>query len=253
MNEIDYPIGSTVWPVLQVRSIEGLQQFYKAVLNWDLKQGENNYFIAQDGNVVAELLVDASLDESSIGWVCFIGVDNLEATVARAVNGGATVTNPNRIIGAKAEAVELLDPFGVKFGFALMAPGNFIPQSTATGRLVLVDPTNHNAEEQIKFHLSLFSDEVVDHMDHHINIIRNKQGLALRGAYALDEELREIIPPHWLPWFSVADQAAAIEKAEANGGRVNTRDNELSFGVWGVVVDPQGGEFKTLEMTKSAV
>lgn len=253
MSTIDYPIGSTVWSILQVRSLDGIEEFYKSVLNWDLKRGETSFFIAQDGTTVAELVVDPSLEDSAIGWLCFIGVAELEETVTRALNAGAQMVNPSRSIGTNAQAAEMMDPFGVRFGFALMAPGTYTPQSSSVGHLVLVDPTNHNAKEQIEFHLSLFIDESVDHMDHHINIIRNSDGLALRGAYALDEELREIIPPHWLPWFSVANQAIAVENAEAHGGRINTRDNELSFGLWGVVVDPQGGEFKTLQMTKSAV
>lgn len=253
MSAIDYPIGSTVWSVLQVRSLDGVPEFYKAVLGWDVSEENGVRFFTNAGQRVAELVVDAQLADDAIGWLCFLGTDDLSATIKRAEGLGAELVVTERALGAAGNAAELIDPFGVRFGLAVLEPNQFVAQSTELGRLVLVDPTNHNAETQITFHLGLFPGDVVERMDHHINIIRNAQGLALRGAYGLDEELREVIPPHWLPWFSVADQARAVETAEANRGRVNTRDNELSFGLWGVVVDPQGGEFKTLQMTRPAV
>lgn len=250
---MDYPIGSTVWSVLQVRALEGLDAFYNAVLGWELVRDGETYFFDNHGVHVAEVVVNEHLADDQIGWICFLGTDDLDATIARAQNLGCRLVDGERKIAANGDAAELIDPFGVRFGLAALVEGEFVVQSTEVGRLVLVDPTNHNAETQIKFQLALFPGDTVDHMDEHINILRNADGLALRGAYGLDEELREVIPPHWLPWFSVTDQTVAVEAAAAHGGRVNTRDNVLSFGLWGVVVDPQGGEFKTLQMTKPAV
>lgn len=253
MSAVDYPVGSTVWPVLQVRSLDGLDTFYKNVLGWSLNEGPTISFSTGEGKRVAEVVVNPDFADDQIGWFCFLGTDDFEATIARATAAGARVDVPNRVLGVPGQAAELIDPFGVRFGIAQLPAGQFIPQSTTPGHLVLVDPTNHNAEEQIAFQLALFPGDTVERMEYHINILRNEAGLALRGAYGLDEELRDIIPPHWLPWFSVTNQTDAIEAAEKSGGRVNTRDNELTFGLWGVVVDPQGGEFKTLQMTAPAV
>lgn len=253
MSAVDYPIGSTVWCVLRVRSLAGLAQFYKAVLAWSLVELNGVHFFVSEGERVAEIVVDANLPDNQLGWLCFLGTDDLAEATSRAVANGCTVEVADSAIAAAGNASELIDPFGARFGLAQLDSGEFIAQGPGIGRLALVDPTNHDAVAQVRFQLALFPGDRADAVDEHITIMRNAEGLALRGSYGLDEELRAVIPPHWLPWFSVANQAESVEAAAANGGRVNTRDNDLPFARWGVVVDPQGGEFKTLQMTKPAI
>ncbi|MFC6234682.1 VOC family protein, partial [Leucobacter soli] len=174
--------------------------------------------------------------------------------VARATAAGATVVRTAEPMLIEGEATWLLDPFGAPFGLAVPAPGQAVPVSTELGRMSLVDPTNHDLEAQIAFQQALFPSDAHDPIvPHEVCFFRNAEGLALRGSYEVAEEVRPFLPPHWLPWFSVADQSAAIDAAAAAGGTVNTRDNVNGFGTWGVVVDPGGGVFKALQVAGSAL
>jgi predicted enzyme related to lactoylglutathione lyase len=254
MSNTDYSVGSTVWQELQVKSAVGIDEFYRAVLGWSLdRKGTVGKFYCPEGHVVGGLQVNPDFADDETGWLCYLGTDDLQATLLRATGAGAEIIAEGKALTVEGEAVELRDPFGARFGIARLPLGVATVQNGDLGHLSLVDPTNHSLADEVSFQQALFPEDVLESLDGGINFFRNKEGTALRGAYEIHEELRPFIPPHWLPWFNVASQADAISAAAAHGGHVNTQDNDLSFGIWGVVVDPAGAEFKTLQLKRSVL
>lgn len=253
MTAPDYPIGTTVWQELEAPDAAGLAEFYEAVLGWRLELDGDRGRFTKDGDLVAGLALAPDLPSERIGWRCYLGADDLDAAVARAVAAGATVQTADKRIGIPGHASELTDPFGAWFGLAQPDAGSAVIPSTALGRLSLVDPTNHDLRSEIAFQDALFPGQTVDALDHGIHFFRDAEGRALRGSYEVEEAARDFLPPHWLPWFNVTDQRQATVIAGEHGGRANTVDNELSFGFWGVVVDPAGGEFKVLQLTRDTL
>lgn len=254
MTSIDYPVGASVWQELRVRSAAGLAGFYREVLGLELRLEGDRGFLEIAGRPVAGVLVEPALPDAEVGWHVFLGAEDLSAAVERALAAGATLLREAEPMLIPGEASWLLDPFGAPFGLAVPAPGRAVPVSTELGRLALVDPTNHDLETQVAFQRALFPDSVHDPIvPHEVCFFRDAAGLALRGSYEVVEEARSFLPPHWLPWFAVADQTAAVEAAAAAGGAVNTRDNVSAFGTWGVVVDPAGGVFKALQVAGAAL
>ena len=51
------------------------------------------------------------------------------------------------------------------------------------------------------------------------------------------------VPPHWLPYFSVADVDTAVAAAEHGGGAVITRPEDTPFGRISVLIDPFAATF----------
>ena len=253
MTAHDYPIGTTVWQELEARDASGLAEFYAALLGWELELDGTRGRFTRNGDLVAGLVITPDLPQDRIGWRCYLGADDLDAAVARAVAAGATVQKADKRLGIPGRAVELTDPFGAWFGLAEPEAGAAVIPSTELGRLSLVDPTNHDLDSEIAFQDALFPGQTVDALDHGIHFFRDAQGRALRGSYEVEEAARAFLPPHWLPWYNVSDQKYATVLASDHGGQVNTVDNELSFGVWGVVVDPAGGEFKVLQLTRDTL
>lgn len=250
---VDYPVGASVWQELWVRSLDGIAEFYRDVLDIDLIEGQGAAFFTKDGARVAGVKVDPELADAEIGWHVFLGAEDLDAAVARATAAGATVIRADEPILIEGRAAWLRDPFGAPFGLAVPAAGQAVPVSAKLGFHALVDPTNHDLASQIEFQQALFPEDTHDPVTpHEVCFFRDANGLALRGSYEVEEEVRPFLPPHWLPWFNVADQSAAIDAAAVNG-TVNTRDNVNSFGTWGVVVDPGGGVFKALQRSSEAI
>ena len=54
-------------------------------------------------------------------------------------------------------------------------------------------------------------------------------------------------PPHWLCYFGVADAAAAVDAAQANGGAVVTPAFPSPFGMMAGITDPDGALFWIVE------
>lgn len=250
----DYPAGASVWQELRVRSLDGLAEFYRAVLGLELEGEGATLRLTRGGRTVAGVVVDPQLSDAEIGWHVFLGAEDLDAAIARAVTAGASVLRADEAILASGRAARLRDPFGAPFGLAELEAGSAVPVSNELGFMSLVDPTNHDLAAQLEFQQALFPENAHDELrEHEVCFFRNADGLALRGSYEVEESARPFLPPHWLPWFNVADQAVAVAAAAAAGGVVNTQDNVSEFGTWGVVVDPQGGVFKALQMAGAAL
>lgn len=254
MTTIDFPIGASVWQELRVRGTAGLADFYRAVLGLELVLDGDRGFLERDGERVAGVRVDPGLADDELGWIVFLGADDLDAAVGRALAAGASLAREDEAILIPGRAARLVDPFGAPFGLATPEPGAAVPPSVALGRLALVDPTNHDIAAQVAFQQALFPDSTPEEIaPHDVCFFRDAEGRALRGSFEVEEPARPFLPPHWLPWFSVADQTAAVEAAAAAGGTVNTRDNVSRFGTWGVVVDPAGGVLKLLQVAGDAL
>ncbi len=249
MAEIDYAEGSSVWQQLRVRDLDGIERFYQEVLGLRLEwEGGSGRLVTDEGELVAGVLVDPGFADEEVGWRVFLGVQDLDSVIARAVSLGCEPVSESAPLQRAGEHAVLRDPFGARFALARLERGEAVVPSGSLGRFAMVDPTNHDLEAQVAFQDALFPGGVHDEIvPHDVVFFRAADGTLLRGSYALPEETIGVIPPHWLPWFNVEDDARAAQSAEQAGGRVNTRDNHSRFGDWAVVVDPQGGEFKVLE------
>ncbi len=74
------------------------------------------------------------------------------------------------------------------------------------------------------------------------SMIQNK-GRMNGGIFTMDDEMSAVMPPMWMPYFSVADIEAAAERVVELGGSVLMGPHEA--GRWGTLVlfaDPQGAQ-----------
>jgi predicted enzyme related to lactoylglutathione lyase len=56
------------------------------------------------------------------------------------------------------------------------------------------------------------------------------------------------IPPHWLPYFAVADCDATVDTCKAAGGKVHMTPVEIpNVGRFAALADPQGAAFAVLK------
>ena len=242
---VDYPVGASVWHEVHVTSADGLAAYYAAVLGWRLDEETGVFFL--DGAPIASIRVVPEIDATAIGWRVYLGVDDLEDAVARAVAAGAVVTEESSAIAVEgATATLLADPFGAPFGLAVLPRGTASVPSAAIGRLAGVDAMNWDIDANLAFH-----DALVDAprtLEEAKTWAYRADGSVLHLANEISEADRSFLPPHWLPWFSVASQAEAAVASVAVGGGVNTQDQPIKYGSWGVVTDPAGSAFKALQV-----
>lgn len=119
------PEGVFVWDELATSDADGAQRFYEEVFGWtaqDMGPDYGGYRIFKRGDRdVAGMMAFA---ESSVPphWQPYVGVEDADATVARAIElGGAAVVEAEDIPGVGRFAM-LRDPQGAVFGVLKPAP-----------------------------------------------------------------------------------------------------------------------------------
>jgi hypothetical protein len=65
----------------------------------------------------------------------------------------------------------------------------------------------------------------------------------------LGDEWPADLPPHWMPYFDVADPDHVAEQATQLGGSVLVGPTDLPVGRFCVLTDPQGAFFAVIHMT----
>jgi len=75
-------------------------------------------------------------------------------------------------------------------------------------------------------------------------------GQSVGGMMEMTEEWGGI-PPHWMPYFQVADCAAIVEKATALGGSVKVPPTPIpNIGTFAVLGDAQQGVFSVIHLSQ---
>ncbi len=110
--------GNWVWAELWTTDQGASSRFYSQVIGWkyvELDRPDGAYPTFQSAGEARAGLVPIEKGEMEPGWAPYIGVANLEATLARAGElGGEVLLEPNQEIYAGRVAV-LADPIGVAF------------------------------------------------------------------------------------------------------------------------------------------
>jgi predicted enzyme related to lactoylglutathione lyase len=72
--------------------------------------------------------------------------------------------------------------------------------------------------------------------------------MAFGGMYVMMPEMAGI-PPHWIPYFAVADCDATVEKAKSLGANVHVPPMDIpNTGRFSMMTDPQGAAFAVIKL-----
>ena len=239
--------GKFVWYDLMTEDFDSARKFYGGVLGWTFEESEGprgqEYAIARsdDVYVAGMLAIEGENDgEQYSRWLPYVSVTDVDATVSRAVNAGASVAVSARDVNLGRVAA-LIDPEGAVIGLARSAFGDPDDNTTApaAGRVVWSELLADDPAAAADFYRELGG--------YDINTIERRGGeytlLASDGANraGILKNPGENVNPVWLTYFGVDDPAAAAEEAESLGGKIILPVSpELRNGTMAVVADPAG-------------
>jgi predicted enzyme related to lactoylglutathione lyase len=174
-------------------------------------------------------------------WSMYVRTDDADATVARAIELGATVVVAPFDIPGAGRLGALADPQG---GVVLLwEPAEFAGAAVVNevGAWAWDDLQTTDPEGAAPFYEALFgwataevpgSDGVYRSIAH--------EGRNIGGIMRAQ---REIAQPYWTVYFGVADVDATLERVAAEGGRVLVEPMAVPSGRFAVALDPQGAVF----------
>ena len=240
--------GAFVWYDLATTDPEAASRFYQSVVGWTAeKVPEMSYTLLKIGEARAGGLMELPPHVREAGvpphWSGYIGVADVDTSLAQAEAAGATLRfGPEDIPGVGRFAL-VTDPGGAKFylfagsGEAPPEPGFMSPGHVGWHELRAGDH-----EAAFGFYRGLFGWERSRAIDSPMGTYQLfSYGGADRGGMM---NAPGGMPPHWLFYFVVDGLDAALERVTSSGGTVLHGPEEVSGGAWVLAgTDPQGAHF----------
>jgi len=244
--------GRFVWHELMTNDVPSALKFYTKVVGWKAAPypDDPSYTLlsgkgpnAQAG--VMTMPPDAKAMGAAPHWLNYIGSPDVDSSVARATEFGATVLVPPQDIPKIGRFTVLKDPFGATFAIFTptgegMGGGSRELGEFSWHELITPDPSG-----AFEFYSRLFGWENAGNMD--MGPMGNYQmfgldGGQMGGIYRQPADMPG--PPSWLPYVLVPDTKRASQLIAAAGGRVINGPMEVPGGDWIVAgIDPEGVMF----------
>lgn len=243
--------GRYLWHEYMSPDPAASRAFYVEVVGWSLvpfDESDDPYMMFAVGDVpIAGVRPMPPGVEAPPHWLAYFGTDDLDATLAQAKGLGATVLMEPMAMPGVGRFTTLRDPQGAVFAA-------FQPESAPSedrdpdgpGFLGWMELATGDHRAAWDFYAALFgwtlkANQDIGHMGEY-RLFATPGSDNAGGMYTVPPEMP--IPPNWLPYATVADFDAALERAKAAGAKVVNGPMEVPGGDRIVVfVDPQGGTF----------
>ena len=245
--------GDFIWYELMTTDPEGARNFYSAVVGWDIEakpSGEMDYrmIAAPDGLAggMMALTPEMVAGGARCCWLGYIGVHDVDATVASIVAAGGAVQMPAWDIPGVGRIAMVTDPQGAPFYVMRGA-------SDETSHAFETDKVGHcgwnelftsDQTAALAFYSGQFGwikDGAVDMGPMGEYSFIHQAGVPIG---AMMNRPPESPPPFWNYYFRVADIDAAVRAIKETGGTILFGPQEVPGDQWSLQgIDPQGAPF----------
>ena len=244
--------GRFVWHELMTTDPQAAKAFYTAVIGWGTKEwdGPQPYTMWTWGESQMGGLIELPKEAQDMGvrpyWLAYIGTPDVDATVARATELGATTLMPPKDIPTIGRFAILQDPQGASFA-AFTPMGEDRPEKPpGLGDFSWHELATSDREAAWDFYSKLFGwespqDWSMDMGPDGIYQMYGRNGLMYGGIYNKRKEIPG--PPAWLHYIQVEDVHPVSEKVKEHGGQITNGPMEVPGGMVAMGVDPQGAPF----------
>jgi uncharacterized protein len=245
-----YAPGTPCWVDLFTSDPERSAAFYSAVLGWELSElGEEygGYTLARaDGAVVAGLMRNSGDSGSPDTWSTYLATGDIEASVTKAAEAGATVLAPAMPVGALGSMAVLVDPAGAVVGLWEAREHLGFGRRDEPGSVVWSEVHSKSFPASRDFYARVFgwSYDVTGDTDEFRYLTAKVDGADVAGLMDSARFLPDAVPSHWAVYFGVADADAAEQTAVAHGATVLMSAQDTPFGRIADLLDPTGAPFK---------
>ncbi|MEV6167137.1 VOC family protein [Streptomyces sp. NPDC051954] len=244
--KLDKPVpGGPCWTELGTSDVAGARRFYAELFGWrsetDPRQEAGGYTVAHLGDSAVAALTPLYQEGQPVAWnVSFAVADVDEAAQQVAGAGGTVLVGPMDVFDVGRFAV-VLDPTGAAFQLwqARAFPGAGL--FNAPGALGWVELLTRAPERAESFYTTVFGWSV-NSSAHYTQW--GIDGADFGGMTTMDDKFPPEVPPHWLPYFAVADVDVTAATAAGAGGTVLMEPTSVPDGPRiAVLRDPQGAVF----------
>ncbi|MFI1374096.1 VOC family protein [Streptomyces longwoodensis] len=244
--KLDKPVpGGPCWAELGTSDVDGARRFYGELFGWrsetDARQEAGGYTMAHLGDAAVAALAPLYQPEQPVAWNVSFGVTDAEVTCRLLTElGGRVLVGPMDVLEA-GRFVVAADPVGAVFQLwqARAFPGAGL--FNAPGALGWVELLTRDARRAETFYTTVFGWTVRTSENY---TQWGVGGADFGGMVPMDDKFPPEVPPHWLPYFAVADVDDATAVVTGAGGTALMEPTSVPDGPRiAVLRDPQGAMF----------
>jgi len=256
MPNIDkHPAGTFSWIELATTDQTAAKKFYDGLFGWkpaDFPMGpEQVYTIFQlDGrDAAAGYTIHGPMAEQKVPphWGIYVATEDTDATKQKVESaGGKVVAGPLDVYDFGRMAV-FMDPAGASFAVWQARKNTGTGITGVPGTLCWADLNTPDQAGAAKFYGAVFGWEADPGQDNS-GYLHIKNGSEHIGGIPPAHQQNPNAPPHWMPYFLVADCDASVAKAKELGAAVYMEPMTLeNVGRFAVIADPQGAAFSVFQ------
>jgi predicted enzyme related to lactoylglutathione lyase len=247
------PNGRFVWYELMTTDLPAARAFYDQVVGWrsaDSQMAGVDYWMFNAGETPVAGLMTLPEDARKMGtppnWIGYVGVDDVDATAAKATaNGGKVYVPPTDIPNVGRFSI-IADPHGAALG--LFKPANNDQESPARmdqqGHIGWHELHGGDLASDFDFYAKLFGWQKKESMDMGEMGIYQMFGNAdtTLGGMMTKAPMEPV--PHWNYYLNVGNIDQAAERVKSAGGQVLLGPDQVPGGDFILMgADPQGAHF----------
>jgi uncharacterized protein len=244
--------GSFAWYELVTTDMEAAKAFYTKVMGWgalDMSVPGRAYTLFVAGNVLVSGLMDLPEDArrtgAKLGWLGYVGVDDVDAAADRIKRLGGAVLVPPTDAPSISRFSIFSDPQTATLALLKwQRPGPARPvELDGPGRVGWHELLAADLEKALAFYSELFGWQNADADTGEMGTYQlfSVAGQAIGGMLTRPPMVPD---PFWLYYFNVGDLDAAAQRVKAGGGQILDGPFEVPGGTCIVrCTDPQGAMF----------
>lgn len=248
----DRPCGF-VWHELGTTDPKAAAEFYGHVVGWkamDAGMPDIQYTLLQAGDRqvagVFDLAGGSCEGEARPGWIGYVGVADLNATLERIRQAGGSVNREPVKIPSVGTIAYVADPHGATFALLQPERTEAPPPSPpdAPGHVGWNELHAGDGPSAFEFYSSLFGWTKADAMDMGPLGVYQIFSAGAAPVGGMMTKMKDTPAATWVYYFNVDSASAAIERVKAHGGRLVMGPEEVPGPMWiAQFLDPQGGPF----------
>jgi predicted enzyme related to lactoylglutathione lyase len=244
--------GAFCWVELGTTDPAAAKTFYGSLFGWtpdDMPMPDGHAYTmfklaGLEAAAMYKLTGDMMKQSVPPHWMLYVNVASVDETIARAkAAGGQVMAGPFDVSDAGRMAV-LRDPQGASISVWQPNKHIGIRVAGATGTLCWSELATTDRVKAREFYSQVFGWGPDISQMNGVEYTQWKVGeTAVGGMLEMTAEW-EGAPPHWMPYFLVADCSASADKAKQLGGSICVPPVDIpNIGRFSVLTDPQGAYF----------
>ncbi|GLZ06060.1 glyoxalase [Actinomadura sp. NBRC 104412] len=247
--------GWPSWVDLHSPDTRRSKEFYTDLFGWDAYTmtvpgfGDREMFTLGgiQGPEVAGMHPLAD-DTQPPSWMCYFRSDDIQATMETVRAAGGRELAPPADLANLGHMALCSDPEGADF--ALWTPYNLAGAGVVDepSAMCWVELACRDTEQARRYYNEVFGWKGIDveHSGSDYTKFLLGEDRPLAGMVRMDERWPQDVPPHWIPYFQVADCDEAAARAAGLGASIQYGPADIPAGRYAVMTDPTGARLAVM-------